>query len=161
MRVGSHSLAEFPLAAVVRRRSNPRSACSDAPGRRGVRWRAMRSRRERAPTRSIAARCSPPPWPKPVSTGSIARSSSPKLDRISREVHFISGPWRTRRRSWSADLGPDVEPFLLHLYPALAEKERAVISQRTKAALAAAKARGQSLGNPRLSASPRHRQRRP
>ncbi len=50
-----------------------------------------------------------------------------------------------------ADLGPDVEPFLLHLYAALAEKERAVISQRTKTALAAAKARGQALGNPRLS----------
>ena len=50
-----------------------------------------------------------------------------------------------------ADLGPEVEPFLLHLYAALAEKERAVISQRTKAALAAAKARGQALGNPRLS----------
>ena len=41
--------------------------------------------------------------------------------------------WRTRRRSW-CDLGPDVEPFLLHLYAALAEKERAVISQRAKAA---------------------------
>ena len=50
-----------------------------------------------------------------------------------------------------AELGPDVEPFLLHLYAALAEKERAVISQRTKAALAAAKARGQALGNPRLA----------
>jgi class 3 adenylate cyclase len=50
------------------------------------------------------------------------------------------------------ELGPDVEPFLLHLYAALAEKERALISQRTGAALAAAKARGQSpLGNPRLS----------
>ena len=50
-----------------------------------------------------------------------------------------------------ADLGPDVEPFLLHLYAALAEKERGVISQRTRAALAAAKARGQALGNPRLA----------
>ena len=50
-----------------------------------------------------------------------------------------------------ADLGPDVEPFLLHLYAALAEKERAVISQRTKVALAAANVRGQALGNPRLS----------
>jgi DNA invertase Pin-like site-specific DNA recombinase len=45
----------------------------------------------------------------------------------------------------------DVEPFRLHLYAALAEKERGVISQRAKAALAAAKARGQTLGNPRLA----------
>jgi hypothetical protein len=44
-----------------------------------------------------------------------------------------------------------VEPFLLHLYAALAEKERGLISQRTKAALAAATARGPSLGNPRLA----------
>src|SRR5271169_6299467 len=50
-----------------------------------------------------------------------------------------------------AELGADVEPFLLHLYAALAEKERALISQRTKAALAAAKARGQAFGNPRLA----------
>jgi DNA invertase Pin-like site-specific DNA recombinase len=48
------------------------------------------------------------------------------------------------------ELGPDVEPFLLHLYGALAEKEPGLISARTKAALSAAKARGQKLGNPRL-----------
>jgi len=73
-----------------------------------------------------------------------------KLDRLSRDVHFISGLMAHKTPFISADLGPDVEPFLLHLYAALAEKERAVISQRTKAALAAAKARGQILGNPRL-----------
>jgi DNA invertase Pin-like site-specific DNA recombinase len=49
------------------------------------------------------------------------------------------------------ELGADADPFMLHLFAALAEKERAVISQRTKAALAAAKARGQVLGNPRLA----------
>jgi DNA invertase Pin-like site-specific DNA recombinase len=50
-----------------------------------------------------------------------------------------------------AELGPDVDPFILHLFAALAEKERAMISTRTKAALAAAKARGVALGNPKLS----------
>ena len=45
-----------------------------------------------------------------------------------------------------ADLGPDVDPFILHLFAALAPKERALISQRTKAGLAAAKRRGVKLG---------------
>jgi DNA invertase Pin-like site-specific DNA recombinase len=48
--------------------------------------------------------------------------------------------------------GADVDPFVLHLYAALAEKERALISQRTKVALKAAKNRGQVLGNPNLDA---------
>ncbi len=74
-----------------------------------------------------------------------------KLDRLTRDVHFISGLMTHRVPFVVADLGPDVEPFLLHLYAALAEKERALISKRTKDALAAAKARGQVLGNPRLS----------
>jgi DNA invertase Pin-like site-specific DNA recombinase len=42
------------------------------------------------------------------------------------------------------------DPFILHLFAALAEKERAMISARTKAALSAARARGVRLGNPRL-----------
>jgi DNA invertase Pin-like site-specific DNA recombinase len=50
-----------------------------------------------------------------------------------------------------ADLGPDVDPFILHLFAALAEKERAMISTRTEAALAAAKARGVTLGGPKLA----------
>lgn len=49
-----------------------------------------------------------------------------------------------------AELGADVDPFILHLFAALAEKERALIGVRIKAALAAAKARGVRLGNPRL-----------
>ena len=47
-----------------------------------------------------------------------------------------------------AELGPDVDPFVLHIYAALAEKERRNISIRTKQALAAAKVRGVRLGNP-------------
>jgi DNA invertase Pin-like site-specific DNA recombinase len=49
-----------------------------------------------------------------------------------------------------AELGSDVDPFILHLFAALAEKERAMISARTKAALSAAKARGVKLGGPKL-----------
>ena len=50
-----------------------------------------------------------------------------------------------------AELGADADPFMLHLYAALAEKERALISTRTKAALAAKKAAGAKLGNPRAA----------
>jgi DNA invertase Pin-like site-specific DNA recombinase len=74
-----------------------------------------------------------------------------KLDRLSRDVAFISGLMAQRVPFVVAELGPDVDPFVLHIYAALAEKERALISQRTKAALAAAKARGVKLGNPRLA----------
>jgi DNA invertase Pin-like site-specific DNA recombinase len=49
-----------------------------------------------------------------------------------------------------ADLGPDVDPFIVHLFAALAQKARALISKRTTEALAAAKARGTVLGNPRI-----------
>jgi len=71
-----------------------------------------------------------------------------KLDRLSRDVHFISGLMRTRVPFIVTELGPDADPFMLHVYAALAEKERAMISTRTKAALAAARARGTRLGNP-------------
>lgn len=73
-----------------------------------------------------------------------------KLDRLSRDVHFISGLMAQRVAFIVAELGADADPFMLHLFAALAEKERKVISERTVAALAAAKSRGQTLGNPRL-----------
>jgi DNA invertase Pin-like site-specific DNA recombinase len=73
-----------------------------------------------------------------------------KLDRLSRDVHFVSGLMAHRVPFLVAELGPDVDPFVLHLYAALAEKERALISKRTKDALAAAKARGVTLGGPNL-----------
>ena len=59
-----------------------------------------------------------------------------KLDRLSRDVHFISGLMKHRVNFIVTELGADVEPFLLHIYAALAEKERRLISQRTKDALA-------------------------
>jgi DNA invertase Pin-like site-specific DNA recombinase len=73
-----------------------------------------------------------------------------KLDRLSRDVAFISGLMAQRVPFLVAELGPDVDPFILHLFAALAEKERALISTRTRDALARAKARGIRLGNPRL-----------
>jgi DNA invertase Pin-like site-specific DNA recombinase len=73
-----------------------------------------------------------------------------KLDRLSRDVHFISGLMAQRVPFLVAELGPEVDPFILHLFAALAEKERAMISTRTRAALAAARARGVKLGGPKL-----------
>jgi DNA invertase Pin-like site-specific DNA recombinase len=78
-----------------------------------------------------------------------------KLDRLSRDVHFISGLMANRVPFIVSELGPDVDPFMLHVYAALAEKERRLISERTRAALAAAKARGVKLGNPNLTPAAR------
>src|SRR3954447_7219446 len=72
-----------------------------------------------------------------------------KLDRLSRDVAFISGLMAQRVPFIVAELGRDADPFMLHLYAALAEKERRLISERTRAALAARKANGGVLGNPR------------
>jgi len=72
-----------------------------------------------------------------------------KLDRLSRDVAFIAGLMAQRVPFIVAELGADADPFMLHLYAALAEKERRLIGERTKSALAARKAQGASLGNPR------------
>ncbi len=69
-----------------------------------------------------------------------------KLDRLSRDVHLISGLMTHKTPFIVAELGADADSFMLHLYAAMAEKERRLISQRTKDALAAAKARGIRLG---------------
>jgi DNA invertase Pin-like site-specific DNA recombinase len=71
-----------------------------------------------------------------------------KLDRISRDMHFISGLMAHKVAFIVAELGADVDPFMMHIYAALAEKEQTLISQRTKAALAQKKLQGVKLGNP-------------
>jgi DNA invertase Pin-like site-specific DNA recombinase len=76
-----------------------------------------------------------------------------KLDRLSRDVAFIAGLMAQKVSFIVAELGPDVDPFMLHIYAAVAEKERAMISERTRCALAAAKVRGTRLGNPRPAAA--------
>lgn len=72
-----------------------------------------------------------------------------KLDRLSRDVAFIAGLMAQRVPFIVTELGVDADPFMLHIYAALAEKERRLISARTKAALTAAKARGVKLGGDR------------
>lgn len=71
-----------------------------------------------------------------------------KLDRLSRDVHFVSGLMVHGVEFIACELGRQSDPFMLHLFAALAEKERALISQRTTAALAALKRRGARLGSP-------------
>jgi DNA invertase Pin-like site-specific DNA recombinase len=70
-----------------------------------------------------------------------------KLDRLSRDVAFISGLMAQKIAFIVAELGADTDPFMLHIYAALAQKERALISERTRAALAQKKAAGALLGN--------------
>ena len=76
-----------------------------------------------------------------------------KLDRLSRDVAFVAGLMTQRVPFIVAELGRDADPFMLHLYAALAEKERRLISERTRAALAAKRAAGARLGNPTNIAS--------
>lgn len=71
-----------------------------------------------------------------------------KLCRLSRDVTFIATLMSRKVPFIVTELGADADPFMLHIYAALAEKERALISARTKAALAAKKQRGDQVGNP-------------
>ena len=75
-----------------------------------------------------------------------------KLDRLARSVAFISNLMEGGVDFVAADM-PSVNRLTVHVLAAVAEHEREMISQRTKAALAAAKVRGTRLGNPRLPAT--------
>lgn len=70
-----------------------------------------------------------------------------KLDRLARNVYFVSGLMESRVPFVAVDM-PDVDDLTIHILAAVAEKEAKMISERTKAALAAAKARGKKLGTP-------------
>jgi DNA invertase Pin-like site-specific DNA recombinase len=69
-----------------------------------------------------------------------------KLDRLSRDVAFIANLIKDKKVRLKVASMPNADSFQMHLYAALAEKEREFISQRTKAALKAAKERGVQLG---------------
>jgi DNA invertase Pin-like site-specific DNA recombinase len=75
-----------------------------------------------------------------------------KLDRLARSVHFISGLMESTVDFVAVDM-PQANRLTIHIMAAFAEHEREAISQRTKVALAATKARGTVLGNPRWQES--------
>jgi DNA invertase Pin-like site-specific DNA recombinase len=70
-----------------------------------------------------------------------------KLDRLSPDVAFIANLMAQRVPFIVSELGADADPFMLHIYAALAQKERAMIADRTRLALAQKKAQGAALGN--------------
>ena len=69
-----------------------------------------------------------------------------KLDRLSRKVSFIASMMDDKALNLTVASMPNADKFQLHIYAALAEQERDFISQRTKAALKEAKAKGVKLG---------------
>jgi DNA invertase Pin-like site-specific DNA recombinase len=73
-----------------------------------------------------------------------------KLNRLSRNVHFISGMMERKVDFVACDM-PSATPFMLHVYAAVAEEERRMIAKRTKDDLAAAKARRVVLGDAELA----------
>jgi DNA invertase Pin-like site-specific DNA recombinase len=79
-----------------------------------------------------------------------ARLVIAKLDRLSRSVAFLSGLMESKVKFTACD-NPEASELTIHILAAVAEAERKAISERTKAALRAAKQRGQVLGNPNIA----------
>ena len=74
-----------------------------------------------------------------------------KLDRLSRNAAFLANLMEGRTRFLCVD-NPNANELTIHILAAVAQDESKRISERTKAALGAAKARGAKLGNPNLAA---------
>jgi DNA invertase Pin-like site-specific DNA recombinase len=82
----------------------------------------------------------------------LARPCSAKLDRLTRNVHFLTGLPESGVRFKAVDM-PEADKTMIQMMAVLAGWERDKISERTKAALRAAKARGKPLGNPMSTVS--------
>ena len=80
-----------------------------------------------------------------------------KVDRLSRDIHHLSGLMKDKRLDFRVASLPSADKNMLYFYGIMAEMERDFISTRTKAALAAAKARGVKLGGARPEAEARHK----
>jgi DNA invertase Pin-like site-specific DNA recombinase len=78
-----------------------------------------------------------------------ARLLVSKLDRLSRDLHFITTLLKADVGFTVAEM-PDMDEFSCHLLAAMAQHERRLISERTRAALQVAKSKGKKLGNPCL-----------
>jgi len=74
-----------------------------------------------------------------------------KVDRISRDVEFIAKLVKDKDITIRVANLPNADNFTIHLFAAISMQEREFISTRTKAAMAAAKSRGQRFGNPKLA----------
>jgi DNA invertase Pin-like site-specific DNA recombinase len=81
-----------------------------------------------------------------------ARLVIAKLDRLSRNVAFLAALQESGAKFTAADM-PEADEFTVHILAAVAQRERKLISERTRAALGAAKARGVKLGNPNGAAA--------
>jgi DNA invertase Pin-like site-specific DNA recombinase len=79
-----------------------------------------------------------------------ARLVVAKLDRLSRDIHFLTGLERAGIRFVAADM-PEANEMVVHMMAVVAQAERKMISKRTKDALAAAKAKGVKLGGFRFN----------
>src|SRR5580704_3906198 len=69
-----------------------------------------------------------------------------RLDRLSRNVHFIAGLMEHKVHFMIAQFGRDVDHFTLHIYASIAEQERKMISERVRAATLIAMSRGRKFG---------------
>ncbi|MBB6229316.1 DNA invertase Pin-like site-specific DNA recombinase [Polymorphobacter multimanifer] len=101
---------------------------------------------------------------RPILVKSIARCRQlratlviAKLDRLARSVAFISSLMESGTEFVAVDV-PFANKLMLHLMAAFAEHERGEISARTRAALAAAKARGVVLGSNGNVLATRHKE---